>query len=412
MSDLRLFEELADLNREEIPERVWFAKGAGAAGQFRPYMNMQDYTIADFLSDPEKETPVFVRFSMAAGRKGSADTQRDNRGFSVRFYTEEGNYDLMGTSLPVFYIENPKEMPALLASLKPSPKTNIREPERFWRFYGEHPEAIHLLTWLYSDLGTMKSYRTMAGHSVLPCLWTGRTGIQYLVRYHWRPLAGEKTITANEAEFLAGFDPDVAARDLYHTLEEGIPAEYELEIQIASRELALQPGIDLMNPTLIWEEERFPLTKVGKMTLDRVPEDYAEEVEGIAFSPGNTVRGIEITDHELCKAVVFAAEDAHRYRLGRRYKKMAANRARGPQFRAEPVKGSGGFRKNGDICADPLIQAGERLQRMGEEERNCLAMAIAQEILFLDEEIQTKIVAHLRSAHEDFGNVVAERIGL
>lgn len=264
----------------------------------------------------------------------------------------------------------------------------------------------------------------MAGHSVLPCLWTGKDGTQYLVRYHWRPMAGEKTITANEAEFLAGFDPDVATRDLYHTLEEGIPVEYEMEIQIASRELALQPDLDLMNPTLLWPYERFPPVKVGKMILDNGPENYEEEVESIAFSPGNTVNGIGLTDHDLCRIGALACDDAHRHRLGSNYRKMKINTPKESRLRerqerlptigdgVEMLKCNDKIRKEPSVRVDSLVQAGERLQNMEKEERKRLAMTIAEEILFIDEPLQAKIVAHLRSAREDFGNVVAERIGI
>lgn len=410
MNDFGLFEDLAVLNRTKSPERMWFAKGSGARGRFYPYMSLRDYTVADFLCNPEKETPVFVRFSMSSGGRGSADTQRDNRGFAVRFFSEEGNYDLMGTSLPVFYIMDPHKMPALISALRPSPKTNIREPKRFWKFYSENPEMIHYITWLYGGSGTIKSYRNMPGHSVIPYLWTGRDNAQYLVRTHWHPLGGEKTISANEAEFLAGFDPDVAGRDLCHALDEGINVEYEMEIQIASRELALQQGLDLLNPTLIWDEQMFPLIKAGKMVLDKGPEDYEDEVENIAFSLGNTVKGIDFSGDPLSKMGSFACRDGHVYRLGKDYRKLGVNQALGCVHedisRASPVFGGNCFIEN------TFRQASERLEKMGIEGREKLAMAVAQEVLFIDEKIQWEITKHFDDIHNDFANMVARRVGI
>ncbi|MGI6752342.1 MAG: catalase [Anaerovoracaceae bacterium] len=410
MNDLRLYEELAKVNRRVRPERVLFAKGAGAWGKFFSYMNMEDYTVADFLCNTNMETPVFVRFSLESGGRGAADTIRDNRGFAVRFYSEEGNYDLMGISLPVFYISNAGKMMELICALKPSMKTNIRDPEIFWRFYADNPEAIHLITWLYTDSGTVKSYRTMAGYGVIPHLWIGRDGTKHLVRSRWRPMAGEKTISSNEAEFLAGFDPDVAGRDLYNALDEGVPIEYELEIQMAPLELALQSELDLLNPTLIWEDKKFPPLKVGKMILEDGPEDYEEEVEGIGFSPGNLVRGINLTGDPIGAMCAFACRDSHFNRLGRDYGKMAVNTSKTASIDESEkigivpsIKGS---------LEKTIEQAGERLKSMGLEARRTLALTIAQEILFIDERIQWEIVGHFNRVHEGFANMVAGRIGI
>lgn len=414
MIDYELFEQLSEWNRSKTRERVWFAKGAGAHGWFRPYMSLADYTRAEFLSDPELETPVFTRFSLATGSRGGADTVRDNRGFAVRFYTQEGNYDFLGTSMPVFYISDPKKLPRLMEALAPSPATGLREPDKFWRFAAEHPEVLNLATYLYTDLGTMRSYRTMAGYGVLPQLWTGKDGQRHLVRCRLVPLLGEKTISANEAEFLAGFDPDASVRDLYETLESGKAVEYELQVQMLAEGEAGFPG-HWLSPTVEWPEETFPYLKAGKLILNRLPESETDEVEGVSFSPGNLVEGISAAPHPLAEAAAFACADGGRYRLGEAHGRLKVNRSL--VERKEDERTSPGPVSCPALCADSipgytLNVLGHRLSSMARKDGEALAMTIAGEILFLEEDVQEKILRHFYQASQDFGRMLAEKLGI
>ena len=219
LQDIQLIEKLAQFDRERIPERVVHAKGAGAYGYFQVYRPMKHYTIAKFLQNPDEKTPVFVRFSTVIGSKGSADTARDPRGFAVKFYTKDGNYDLAGNDIPVFFIRDAIKFPDLIHALKPAPDTNIIDQNRVWDFFSSMPETTHMITWVYSDRGTIKSYRRIEGFGVNTYIWLNDKGERRFVKYHWKPALGIETIDRKEAEFLAGADPDVATKDLYDTLE-------------------------------------------------------------------------------------------------------------------------------------------------------------------------------------------------
>jgi len=415
LQDVRLIDKLTRFVREGIPERVVFAKGTGAHGYFRVYMPMSDFTKAAFLQNPEKKTPVFVRFSTMTGSKGSADTIRDVRGFAVKFYTTEGNYDLLCTSLPVFYIRDAIHFPELMHALKPSPSTNIIEPARFWKYISETPEATHMITWLFSDNGTMKSYRHMEGYSVNTYIWVSSNGQRQLVRYHWKPLLGVKNITRQEAEFLAGFDPDAAARDLCDSLERGEPTEYELNVQLIPYDKQDQYDFDPLDPTKIWPESLVPLFKVGKMTLNKATENYQEEVEKAAFSPANIVPGIEFSFDRLLQGSIFSSLDAQRYRLGPDFEQYPVNRARYPttamliQSRAPaPIQVQGSVERTQPVKGDDFAQAGERYRSMSPKEQDHLVDNIIDHMLFVDDRIQKKVVEYFIQADEEFGKRVAQ----
>lgn len=305
LQDVHLIEKLAHFDRERIPERVVHAKGAGVHGYFQVYKSMAQYTHAHFLQDPAKQTPVFVRFSTVVGARGSADTVRDPRGFAVKFYTEEGNYDLVGNNLPVFFIRDAIKFPDMVHAFKPAPDTNIPSSNRFWDFISLTPEATHMITWLFSDRGTVKSYRNMEGFGVHTYKWVNAAGKAIYVKYHWKPAAGVQTIDRHEAARLAGEDPDIATRDLYDTIASGGTVEYELNIQIMEIADELNQGFDPLDPTKTWPEDRFPLLPVGKMVLNRNPENYFAEVEQAAFCPASIVPGIELSADKLLQAGSF-----------------------------------------------------------------------------------------------------------
>jgi len=328
LQDVHLIEKLAHFNRERIPERVVHAKGAGAHGYFQVYKSMEKYTCAKFLQDPVKQTPVFVRFSTVVGSRGSADTARDPRGFAVKFYTEEGNYDLVGNNLPVFFIRDSIKFPDMVHSFKPAPDTNIPSSNRFWDFISLTPESIHMITWLFSDRGTVKSYRTMEGFGVHTYKWVNADGKAIYVKYHWKPAAGVHSIDRHEASHLAGVDPDIATRDLYDIIASGGMVEYELNIQIMEIADELKQSFDPLDPTKIWPEDKFPLMPVGKMMLNRNPENFFAEVEQAAFCPAAIVPGIELSADKLLQGRVFAYADTQRYRLGANYLQLPINRPR------------------------------------------------------------------------------------
>ena len=326
LQDVHLIEKLAHFDRERIPERVVHAKGAGVHGYFQVYKSMAQYTHAHFLQDPAKQTPVFVRFSTVVGARGSADTVRDPRGFAVKFYTEEGNYDLVGNNLPVFFIRDAIKFPDMVHAFKPAPDTNIPSSNRFWDFISLTPEATHMITWLFSDRGTVKSYRNMEGFGVHTYKWVNAAGKAIYVKYHWKPAAGVQTIDRHEAARLAGEDPDIATRDLYDTIASGGTVEYELNIQIMEIADELNQGFDPLDPTKTWPEDRFPLLPVGKMVLNRNPENYFAEVEQAAFCPASIVPGIELSADKLLQGRVFSYADTQRYRLGSNYLQLPINR--------------------------------------------------------------------------------------
>lgn len=414
LQDVQLIDKLSRFVRERIPERVVFAKGTGAHGYFRAYMSMSDDTKAAFLQNADKKTPVFVRFSTMTGSKGSADTLRDVRGFAVKFYTTEGNYDLLSASLPVFFIRDAMHFPELMHALKPSPDTNLTEPARFWNYISETPEAIHMTTWLFSDSGTIKSYRHMEGFSINTYVWISSNGKRQLVRYHWKPMQGIKNITRQEAEFLAGFDPDAATRDLCDSLANGELPEFELNVQLIPYEKQNQYDFDPMDATKLWPESKFPLMKVGKLTLNKAVENYFEEVEKVAFSPANIVPGIEFSFDRLLQGSIFSSLDAQRHRLGSNYDEIPINKAKYPintvlshSSIVPALQVEGSMERNQLIKGDDFSQAGERYRTMSSKEQDHLVDNIIDHLMFVDEKIQRKVVVFFMKANEEFGARVA-----
>jgi len=448
LQDVHLIEKLAHFTRERIPERVVHAKGAGAPGYFQVYKSMEKYTCAKFLQDPAKQTPVFVRFSTVVGSRGSADTARDPRGFAVKFYTEEGNYDLVGNNLPVFFIRDPIKFPDMVHAFKPAPDTNIPSPNRFWDFISLTPESTHMITWLFSDRGTVKSYRTMEGFGVHTFKWVNADGKAIYVKYHWKPAAGVHSIDRHEATRLAAVDPDIATRDLYDTIASGGTVEYELNIQIMEIADELKQSFDPLDPTKIWPEDKFPLMRVGKMVLSRNPENFFAEVEQAAFCPAAIVPGIELSADKLLQGRVFAYADAQRYRLGANYLQLPINRPRVPvnnnqrdgamqyapygggTVNYEPNTLAGGmpheapayptshYHLEGDVVhrkislTNDFEQAGERYRSLSKADQDHLVDNIVDDLGKADKPIQQRMVENLAKADPEFGKRVAEGLKL
>lgn len=330
MEDRQLLDKLSHFNRERIPERVVHAKGAGAFGCFQPCQCLAQYTCAEFLQNPNTITPVFVRFSTVIGSVGSADTERDPRGFAVKFYTNQGIYDLVGLHLPVFFINDAMKFPDFVHSLKPSPMDNVRYPARFFDFASCSPETTHAVTWLYSDLGTIGSYRKIDGFGVNTYVWVNAQGKRHFVKYHWKSMQGTEQLTREEAIRLAGEYPDIATEDLYKAIAAGEKVRYELYVQLLDPDLEVLLPFDPLDATKLWDEAQFPLMKVGMLTLDRNPQNFFTQVEQSAFAPSNLVPGIELSNDKLLQGRSFGYADAHRYRLGVNANQLPINRPLNP----------------------------------------------------------------------------------
>jgi catalase len=452
LQDVHLIEKLAHFGRERIPERVVHAKGAGAHGHFQVYKSMEQYTCANFLQDPTRQTPVAVRFSTVVGARGSADTVRDPRGFAVKFYTEEGNYDLVGNNLPVFFIRDAIKFPDMVHAFKPAPDTNIPTASsansRFWDFISLTPESTHMIIWLFYDRGTVKSYRKMEGFGVNTYKWVNKEGKAVYVKYHWKPMAGLETIDRHEATRLAGEDPDIATRDLWDTIASGVTVEYELNVQIMDIADEFKQSFDPLDVTKTWPEDRFPLMPVGKMVLNRNPENYFAEVEQAAFCPASIVPGIELSADKLLQGRAFSYADTQRYRLGPNYLQLPINRPRVPvnnnqrdgfmqyapygggTVNYDPNTLAGGTpgeatayptsqpRVEGDVerrkisLTNDFEQAGELYRSFSKVNQDHLIDNIVDSLGKADKPIQQRMVENLANADPELGKRVAEGLRL
>jgi len=326
MQDVHLLEKLAHFNRERIPERIVHAKGAGAGGYFEVTNDVTKYTKAKFLSKVGKKTEVFIRYSTVGGEKGSADAERDPRGFAVKFYTEDGNFDLVGNNTPVFFIRDPIKFPDFIHTQKRHPATNTKDANMFWDFLSLTPESIHQVTILFSDRGTPKTFRYMNGYGSHTYKWYNNKGDYYWVKYHFKTDQGIQNLTREEADVLKGKDPDHATRDLYEAIKRGDHPSWTLQVQIMTPEEAEDYRFDPFDVTKVWPHGDYPPIEVGRMVLNRNPENYFAEVEQAAFSPGNFVPGIAASPDKMLQGRLFAYHDAHRYRIGPNYHLLPINR--------------------------------------------------------------------------------------
>ncbi len=329
LEDFHLREKIMRFDHERIPERVVHARGAGAHGHFQVYKSLSRYTTAGFLQDPAKRTPVFVRFSTVVGSRGSADTVRDVRGFAVKFYTEQGNFDLVGNNMPVFFIQDGIKFPDLIHAVKPNPRKEIPQAQSahdsFWDFVSLTPETAHMVMWVMSDRAIPRSYRMMEGFGVHTFRLIDAEGVARLVKFHWKPLLGTHSLVWEEAQQIAGKDPDYHRRDLWEAIESGNPVEYELGLQVIPEADAQKYGFDMLDPTKLLPEELVPVERVGKLVLDRNPTNFFAEVEQVAFCVGNVVPGIDFTNDPLLQARLFSYLDTQITRLG------------GPNFAELPI---------------------------------------------------------------------------
>jgi len=449
LQDTHLLEKLGHFNRERVPERVVHAKGAGAHGYFEVTADVTKYTRAKFLSKIGKRTDVFVRFSTVGGEKGSADAERDPRGFAVKFYTEEGNYDMTGNNTPVFFIRDPLKFPDFIHTQKRNPGTNLKDADMFWDFLSLTPESIHQVTILFSDRGTPRTFRQMNGYSSHTFKWYNDKGEYCWVQYHFKTEQGIQNLTRDEATKLKGDDPDHATRDLYETIERGEYPSWRVEVQIMTPEQAREYRFDPFDITKVWFHADFPPITIGRMVLNRNPKNYFAEVEQAAFSPANFVPGIAASPDKMLQGRLFSYHDSHLHRLGPNYHLLPINRPKaakvnyyqrdgfmsfgdnggdtpnyypnsfgGPEPQpsvAEPafdVSGTAG-RHPYTLSDNDFFQAGELYRRvMTDEDRDHLIGNITSHLCNAQKRIQLRQTAIFYKADPDYGSRVAKGLGL
>lgn len=329
LEDFHLREKITHFDHERIPERVVHARGSGAHGFFQVYEPMTEYTSAKFLQDPEKKTPVFVRFSTVIGFRGSADTVRDVRGFAVKFYTEEGNYDLVGNNIPVFFIQDAIKFPDFVHAAKPEQDNQMPQAstahDTLWDFVACHPETAHMIMWTMSDRAIPRSYRMMEGFGVNTYRFVNAEGKGRFIKFHWKPLLGIYSLVWDEAQKISGKDPDFHRRDLWEAIEMGDYPEYEFGIQVIEEKDEFKFDFDILDATKIWPEEKVPVKIIGKLTLNRNPDNFFAETEQVAFCVSNVVPGIDFSNDPLLQGRLFSYLDTQLIRLG------------GPNFHEIPI---------------------------------------------------------------------------
>ena len=449
LQDIHLLEKLAHFDRERIPERVVHAKGAGAHGYFEVTHDVTQYTKAKFLSEVGKRTEVFARFSTVGGEKGSADSARDPRGFAVKFYTEEGNYDMVGNNTPVFFIRDPLKFPDFIHTQKRNPATNLKDPDMFWDFLSLTPESIHQVTILFSNRGTPRSYRHMNGYSGHTFKWYNDKGEHYWVKIHFKTDQGIQNLTREEAVRLAGENPDHATLDLYQAIARGEYPSWTISVQVMTPEQAADYRFDPFDITKVLPHGDFPLVPVGRMVLNRNPENYFAEVEQSAFSPGNFVPGIAASPDKLLQGRLFSYHDTHRHRLGPNYHLIPVNRAKGVPvdnyqrdgaMRTDANAGGGPnyypntfdgpqpmpeaaeppFEVSGTAARQPythpnddFMQAGDLYRKvMTDEDRDHLIGNIVTHLSNAQKHLQLRQTALFYKADPEYGRRVAEGLGL
>lgn len=326
IQDFHLIDKIAHFDRERIPERVVHAKGAAAHGYFEVSSpDITKFCKAKLFETVGKQTPIFMRFSTVGGEKGSADTERDPRGFAVKFYTEEGIWDMVGNNTPVFFIRDPIKFPDFIHTQKRNPQTNLKDPDMFWDFLSLVPESCHQVTILFSDRGTPDGYRHMNGYSSHTLKFVNKDGEVYFVKLHFKTDSGIKNLSSNEADRLKSEDADYATRDLFNSIQTGKYPSWTFYIQAMPEKEAEKYQWNILDITKVWPQKDYPLIKVGKLVLNKNPENYFAETEQVAFSPGHMVPGIEPSLDKMLQGRLFSYPDTHRHRLGVNYQQLPIN---------------------------------------------------------------------------------------
>jgi catalase len=447
MQDVHLFEKLAHFNRERVPERVVHAKGAGAYGTFKVTGDISKYTRAKLLEKVGNECEIFIRFSTVAGELGSADTVRDPRGFAVRFYTQEGNWDLVGNNTPVFFIKDPGKFPDFIHSQKRHPVTGLRDGTMQWDFWSLSPESMHQVTWLFGDRGIPATLASMDGFgSHTFSLWNN-DGERYWVKWHFKTQQGIKNMSVEEAAKLAAENPDYHRQELYEAIERGDKPKWTVKIQVMPEADAETCEINPFDLTKVWPHADYPLIEVGVMELNRNPVNHFAEVEQVAFGPGNLPPGFGVSPDRMLQARLQAYPDAQRYRVGVNHAALDVNKPRCPvhtyhrdgQTRfdgnggAAPVYQPNSFgsaaddasysepplRINGDadrydhrVDNDYYTQAGNLFRLMDVAAQQRLIDNIVGAMQGVPRDIQERQVAHFSKADPAYGAGIAKGLGI
>ena len=446
VQDWQLFEKHAHFNRERIPERVVHAKGSGAYGTFVVTNDITKYTKANIFSKVGKKTDCFFRFSTVAGERGAADAERDVRGFAMKFYTDDGNCDLVGNNTPVFFVRDPYKFPDFIRTQKPDPKTNLRSNTAQWDFWSLSPESLHQVTILFSDRGLPGSYRHMNGYGSHTYSFINIGNERFWIKFHFKTAQGIQCITSEESGAIIARDRESHQRDLFSSIEKGDFPRWNLKIQVMSEKQAEKTSYNPFDLTKVWPHGEFPLIDVGTVELNRNPENYFAEVEQSAFSPANMVPGISHSPDKMLQFRIFSYADAHRYRLGVNYESLPVNRPRvevnsyhrdgamrfdgnqggsvnyepnsqgGPiedaRFKEPALKISGDAdRYNHRDGNDDYTQAGNLYRLMPNDERERLHKAIAGAMDGVPREIVERQLAHFTRADKAYAEGVKNALG-
>lgn len=447
LQDFHLIEKLAHFNRERVPERVVHAKGAGAHGYFEVTNDLSKYTKAKVFNGVGKRTPLFIRFSTVAGELGSADTVRDPRGFAVKFYTEEGNYDIVGNNTPIFFIRDAIKFPDFIHTQKRDPKTHLKNPTAIWDFWSLSPESLHQVTYLMGDRGIPATLRHMNGYGSHTFKWVNAEGEAVWVKYHFKTEQGVKNMTNDVAAKIAGENPDYHTEDLFNAIEEGDFPKWKLFVQIMPLEDANTYRFDPFDVTKVWSHKDYPLIEVGQMVLNRNPENYFAEVEQATFSPGTMVLGVEASPDKMLQGRIFAYSDAHRYRVGANHAALPINRPKvevnnyqrdgqlrfdnngggsvyyepnsfggpkeTPEYKQTPFQVSGVAEQVSYDQEDHYTQAGDLYRLMDEGEKSRTVENIVGAMKPVErEDIKIRATLNFYKADAEFGERIAKGLGL
>ena len=447
--DFHLQEKLAHFNRERIPERVVHAKGAGAFGTFTVTNDITKYTKAQLFSEVGKQTPVLVRFSTVGGEKGSADAERDPRGFAVKFYTQEGNWDLVGNNTPVFFIRDPLKFPDFIHTQKRCPANNLQDPYMRWDYWSQSPEALHQVTILYSDRGIPQSYRHMNGYGSHTFSLINAKNQRFWVKFHLKTLQGIANLTEAEAAAIKAKNADHATQDLWEAIENQDYPQWRFCIQVMSEEQAEHHPDNPFDLTKVWKHSDYPLIEVGILELNRNPDNYFAQIEQAAFSPGAVVPGIDFSPDKTLLARVMSYADAHRYRLGTNYQQLPVNAPQCPfasyqRDGAMALGDNGGSSPNYEPNSDPTApkpnptykelplplgnvavdrydhregndeysQAGDLYRLMDEAAKQRLIENLVGSLRPVPQEIQMRQLCQFFRADTDYGSRVAKGLGI
>jgi catalase len=450
LQDHYVIQKMAQFNRERVPERVVHAKGGGAHGYFEVTRSAAEWTKAGLFATAGKRTPVFVRFSTVAGELGSADTVRDPRGFAIKFYSEDGNYDLVGNNTPIFFIRDPSKFSDFIHSQKRLPDTNLRSNTMMWDFWSLQPAAMHQVTFLMSDRGTPRSWRNMNGYGSHTFMWINAGGERFWVKYHFKTEQGVENFTDSEAKAMVSEDPDHHIRDLHDTLGQRGEAVWRLEMQIMPLEDAAGYRFNPFDLTKVWPHGDYPPITIGRLVLNRNPDNYFAEVEQAAFEPANMVPGIGPSPDKMLLGRLFSYPDTHRHRIGVNYLQLPINR---PQAAVHSYNKDGAMRYQhagdqpvyapnsfGGPAAEParfpdpswnvsgeIVRTAYTLHSedddygqpgtlvrnvLSETDRAHLAHNIAEHLRPVEPAIQARSLEHWRKVDQQLGDRVAEGLGL